>query len=277
MPTKPLISVVLSTYNHPEWLRKSLLGFAQQRFRDFEIVIADDGSETETRRLIQRMTPELPFALNHVWQEDRGFRKTRILNKAIEQAAADYLVFTDGDCIPRADFLAVHVRERRPKRFLSGGYGKLPMALSHALTDEDIESARVFDQEWLRANGMNRRTLKLSRHPRWRQWLLNRLTPTRPRWHGHNASAWRDDLYRVNGFDERMTYGAEDLELGDRLENAGVHGRQIRFSAVCVHLEHERGYVEPGMREANEQLRAKTRQEKLAWTEHGLRQGETKA
>src|SRR5690606_29833900 len=108
------------------------------------------------------------------------------------------------------------------------------------------------------------------RHPLWRQRLLNALTPTRPRWHGHNASAWKADIVRVNGFDERLSYGAEDLEFGDRLENAGVRGKQIRFSAVCVHLDHDRGYVKPGMREANEALRAVTVRERLTWTEHGL-------
>ena len=117
---------------------------------------------------------------------------------------------------------------------------------------------------------MTRRTLKIARHPPWRQRLLNALTPTKPRWHGHNASAWTADVLRVNGFDERMSYGAEDLEFGDRLENAGVRGEQIRFSTTCVHLDHGRGYVQPGMRDANERLRDITRKQRLQRTEFGL-------
>ena len=263
-------SVILSTYNHPAWLEKSLLSFAAQDCRDFEVVVADDGSGPETKACIDALRPRLPFPLGHVWQEDDGFRKCRALNLAVLASTSDYLVFSDGDCIARNDFLSVHLREREPGRFLSGGYCKLPMALSERIDAEDIRAGRATDAAWLHANGMSRRTLKIVRHPRWRQRLLNALTPTKPRWHGHNASAWKADVRRVNGFDERMSYGAEDLEFGDRLENAGVRGKQIRFSAACVHLDHGRGYVHPGMREANERLREVTRRKRLVRTDYGL-------
>lgn len=270
MSTMSATSIILSTYNHPVWLEKALYGYACQTVTDFEMVIADDGSGAATRECIERLRPTLPFPLRHVWQPDQGFRKCRALNLAIRAAAGEYLVFSDGDCIPRHDFVATHLRLRRPGRFLSGGYCKLPLALSRAITGEDIRSGRATDAGWLRANGMQRRTWKIHRHPPWRQRLLNALTPTRPRWHGHNASAWRADVERVNGFDERMGYGAEDLEFGDRLEHAGIRGRQIRFSAVCVHLDHGRGYVQPGMRAANEALRAQTRRHRRIRTETGL-------
>lgn len=270
MSTMPAATVILSTYNHPQWLEKTLHGYACQDTRDFQVVIADDGSGPETRACIDGLRPQLPFPLHHTWQPDEGFRKCRALNLAIRAAGSDYLVFSDGDCIPRADFVATHLRLRRRGHFLSGGYCKLPLALSRAISVDDIRSGRATDAGWLRAHGMQRRTWKIDRHPPWRQRLLNALTPTRPRWHGHNASAWRDDIERVNGFDERMGYGAEDLEFGDRLENAGVRGLQIRFSAVCVHLEHDRGYAQPDMRAANERLRAQTRRLKLVRTDFGL-------
>lgn len=266
----PDVSVIVSTYNHPDWLEKTLIGYAAQIHPGFELIIADDGSGPNTRARIDALRPHLPYRVVHVWQEDAGFRKCRALNLAIRAASGEYLVFSDGDCIPRNDFVAAHVREREPGRFLSGGYCKLPLGLSERIDRDDIESGRATDPVWLYANGMTRRTLKIARHPRWRQRLLNALTPTRPRWHGHNASAWAADVRRVNGFDERMSYGAEDLEFGDRLENAGVRGKQIRFSAVCVHLDHGRGYVQPGMREANERLRAVTRRERRVRTEYGL-------
>lgn len=264
------VSVILSTYNHPDWLEKALIGYAAQDRRDFELVVADDGSGPETRARLEALRPQLPFPLVHVWQADEGFRKCRALNLAVLAATGDYLIFSDGDCIPRSDFVSVHLRERAPGRFLSGGYCKLPLALSQRIDRADIESGRATDPAWLYANGMTQRTLKIARHPRWRQRLLNALTPTKPRWHGHNASAWKADVLRVNGFDERMSYGAEDLEFGDRLENAGICGKQIRFSAVCVHLDHGRGYVQPGMRVANERLREITRRERRVRTDYGL-------
>lgn len=263
-------SVIISTYNQPEWLEKVLIGYACQDRHDFELVIADDGSGPATRQCVDEWRTRVPFPIRHVWQEDQGFRKCRALNLAILASTGDYLIFSDGDCIPRDDFVSAHLRERVPGRFLSGGYAKLSMALSRQIDAEDIRAGRAFEPSWLRAHGMKRRTLKIARHPRWRQRLLDTLTPVRPRWHGHNASAWRADVFTVNGFDERMSYGAEDLEFGDRLGHAGVHGKSIRYAAACVHLDHARGYVDAGMRAANEGLRAETNRQRLPWTAHGL-------
>ncbi len=102
------ISVIISTYNHPQWLENVVWGYAVQTHRDFELVIADDGSTDETRLTIQRLRRETGLEIRHVWQEDRGFRKCSIMNRAILEATTEYLVFTDGDCIPRSDFLAQH-------------------------------------------------------------------------------------------------------------------------------------------------------------------------
>jgi glycosyltransferase involved in cell wall biosynthesis len=270
----PTASVLISTYNQPEWLRKCLLGYAHQDRRDFELVIADDGSGPDTRALIDALRPQLPFRLEHVWQEDDGFRKCRILNRAIQAAGADYLIFSDGDCIPRADFVAQHLRLRERGRYLGGGYCKLPRELSHRIDEQAIASGRFADLAWLSANGLprNKRTLKLWARPGWRERLLNALTPTPPRWAGNNASAWKADLLAVNGFDERMGYGGEDLELGERLVHAGIRGKQIRFSAICVHLDHDRGYVSAQVRAANEAIRADTRRDRATWTAFGIEQ-----
>ena len=124
-------TVIVSTYNQPLWLAKVLHGYLHQTFRDFELLIADDGSDQRTKEVIEAFRRVADFPVRHVWHEDRGFRKCTILNVATVQAAADYLVFTDGDCIPRKDFLATHDRLAEPGCFLSGGYCKLPMDLSH--------------------------------------------------------------------------------------------------------------------------------------------------
>ena len=106
-------SVIISTYNSPHWLEKVLWGYAAQTHADFELIVADDGSERQTAALIARMRHPIRQRVSHVWHEDRGFRKCRILNRAIAAAEGKYLVFTDGDCIPRKDFLAQHVRYAR--------------------------------------------------------------------------------------------------------------------------------------------------------------------
>lgn len=266
-----MISVIVSTYNHPAWLEKVLWGFSGQTFTDFEILIADDGSGPETAALIERLRPEIGVPLRHVWHEDRGFRKCEILNKAILAADGDYLVFTDGDCIPRRDFLQVHQSLAEPRRFLSGGYVKLPLETSRRITNADILAGRATDYGWLRRQGApaSRRLARLALGPA-RARLFDLLTPTRPTWNGHNASAWREDIIAANGFDERMGYGGEDRELGERLENAGIRGKQIRHRALVVHLDHSRGYVRQDILDLNARIRRETRASGRTRTEAGL-------
>ena len=268
------ISVVLSTYNAPHLLRRVLHGYARQDHPSFELVIADDGSTGETADLLESARGELGLEIRHVWHEDDGFRKCAILNRAIVASEAPYLVFSDGDCIPRRDFLATHARLARPGRFVSGGYLMLERGVSERLTLEDIATERAFSARYLRelgAGGAPRLTMRLTRSAGVAR-LLDRLTTTRPTWNGHNASGWRDDLMRANGFDERMRYGGEDRELGERLEHAGIRGHQARHRCVCLHLWHERGYVTDEDLARNRAIRDETAQERRTVTPYGIAQ-----
>ncbi|MGI9471032.1 MAG: glycosyltransferase family 2 protein [Rubripirellula sp.] len=271
--TQPsFISVILSTYNSPEWLEKVIWGYACQTHREFEIVIADDGSTADTAERIDLLREQTDLSLRHVWHEDEGFQKCKILNRAIEQSAGDYLIFSDGDCVPRADFVQQHVRAATPERFLSGGYYKLPMDLSQQISVDDIRSGKAFHVGWLHRNGLplSHRWLRLCTGGKLAS-LLNRITTTRPTWNGNNASGWANDIRRANGFDERMRYGGEDRELGERLENAGIRGKHIRFQSVCLHLDHARGYVNAEDLDRNLQIRRETKQSQRTQTHHGLR------
>jgi hypothetical protein len=182
------------------------------------------------------------------------------------------LIFSDGDCIPRADFVATHRANARPGRFLSGGYFKLSAEASARISSEDILSGQALDPQWLIDNGMPR-SPKLGRLVcgSLRARIMNTVTPTRPTWNGHNASGWRADMIRINGFDERMAYWAQDREFGERLENSGIRGLQIRYSAICVHLHHERPYKTDESRERNRHIRRETRRNHARWTVHGIR------
>ena len=242
------ISVVLSTYNRPADLARVLWGYAAQRDRDFELLVADDGSAPETAETIRAVSAASGLAVRHVWHEDRGFRKTEILNRAIAASTGDYLLFSDGDCIPRHDLVAVHRALARPGRFIAGGYLKLPEDVSDAITVDDVRSGCFAELRWLREMGWRpgRRALRLTGSRRLGA-LLDALTPTNAEFHGNNASAWRSDLYRVNGFEGEMGYGGLDKALGYRLINAGVRGLQARHRAVCLHLHHHRPYRDPEM------------------------------
>lgn len=265
------IAVVLSTYNAPDRLEPTLIGYAAQRGADFEVIVADDGSTDATTNVIERVADTYGMTIRRVWQPDVGFRKCRILNQAVLATDADYLIFSDGDCVPRADFVATHASHARPGRFLSGGYFKLTAETSQRITPDAIFKGQVTNPSWLRDNGTPRSAKlgKLRAHG-WHAKLLNALTPTRPTWNGHNSSCWRADLLRVNGHDERMAYWAQDREFGERLVNAGVTGVQIRYSAICVHIHHDRPYKTDVSREINRQIRAETKARRAIWTEHGI-------
>lgn len=267
------LSVIISTYNSPRWLEKVLWGYSCQTHRDFEIIIADDGSTAETKALIDRMRGETGLTIKHVWQRDDGFRKCRILNKAILHVESEYVVFTDGDCIPRRDFLAVHARQAHPGYFLSGGYHKLPMSTSEAITKDDILSGRCFELSWLRARGLPRsyKNLKLTASCRQAR-ILNRITPTKCNFKGSNGSAWLKDVLAVNGFDERMPYGGEDREFGVRLVNLGIKPRHVRYNAIVIHLDHARGYRDPELVAANKALRQQSERQGIARTGFGITQ-----
>ncbi|ALM48313.1 glycosyl transferase family 2 [Flavobacterium psychrophilum] len=263
-------SVIMSTYNAEAWLEKVIWGFSVQTERDFEIIIADDGSGPKTKELLDRLRDEISMPLVHVWQEDKGFQKSQILNKAITAANSDYLIFTDGDCIPRNDFVETHINFREPGYFLSGGYFKLPMNISQAISKDDIFNQRCFDVKWLKGMGLSsKNTSKLSASG-FKSWFLNLVTPTKATWNGHNASGWKTDLVFINGFNQEMQYGGQDRELGERLFNKGLKSKQIRYSAVCVHLDHARGYVNKETWKKNYAIRKNTRDNKVVKTPIGI-------
>lgn len=268
---QPKISIIVSTYNSEDWLKKVLWGFNCQTFTNFEVVVADDGSGPATRQLLEQIKGEVFFKLKHVWQEDDGFQKSRILNKAVLACNADYIIMTDGDCIPREDFVEVHYINKEKGYFISGGYYMLPMNISKMITREDIVKQRCFNIHWLKDKGIPKtfKNNKLTSRGIISK-LFNTFTPTNASWNGHNSSGWKKDILNVNGFDERMQYGGQDRELGERLFNFGIKSKQLRYSAVCVHLDHKRGYKTPESINKNMAIRRETRREKVVWTYYGI-------
>jgi len=267
------VTVILSTYNSPQWLEKVIWGYTHQSHQDFDMVVADDGSTPDTAALIRRLTDQTGLRISHLWHEDRGFRKCTILNKAVLAAAGDYLVFSDGDCIPRHDFLEHHVSLAEPGCILSGGAVRLPIELSRRITVEDVRVGRATDPSWLRANGLRnpKYLLRLTYPSLWAK-LFGLLSPTRATFNGGNASVWKSDLLDVNGFDERMEYGGEDRELGERLINAGIRPKQVRHLALCLHLDHPRSYIRQEALRNNWAIRQESRRNRTTWTEYGIDQ-----
>jgi glycosyltransferase involved in cell wall biosynthesis len=265
------LSIIISTYNSEEWLHKVLLGYTIQTENDFEIIVADDGSTTKTKEVIEGFTGKFKHPILHVWHEDNGFRKCVILNKAILKSNSDYLLFTDGDCIPRKDFVASHLKSKETGYFLSGGYFKLPMSISKTISDADILNQKCFKISWLKSRGLkiNFKWTKLSYNVYFAA-FMNWLTPTKRSWNGHNSSGFKSDILAINGFNELLEYGGEDREMGERLFNSGLLSKQIRYAAICVHLDHSRSYVNPEKVAYNQEVRKFNKKNKITRIESGI-------
>jgi len=269
-------SVIFTTYNHPKWLEKTLWGFSAQSFRDFEIIVADDGSNDETRAVIESLQAQIDIPIRHLWQEDDGFQKCRIMNKAIVESRGEYLIFTDGDCIPHPDFVRNHVELSAENTLLSGGYFKLPLDVSRAITKQDILAGNSTRPGWLLRHGVafTPKISKLFSHPLVGA-VLDALTITRATWNGHSSSTWKKHVIATNGFDERMQYGGQDREFGERLVNMGIKPRQVRYRCSCVHLDHGRGYARPESIAKNRAIRKHTRDHKITGTDYGIEKSQS--
>jgi len=266
------ISVIISTFNSEDWLEKVLWGYSIQSYKNFEIVIADDGSKNATKKLIDSFREKYPIPINHIWHEDRGYRRQKLLNKSILECKGDSIIMTDGDCIPRKDFIEAHAKHTEKGRFLSGGYCKLSGKTSEIISKDDIFTERCFNSKWLKNidKKLNfSKTLKL-KSSGIVSVLLDTITPTTASFNNMNSSAWKDDYLAINGYDERMKYGGSDRELGERFENYGIKGKQIRHQAICLHLHHTRAYANKESWTLNNNIRRKTRNDKVIRTPFGI-------
>lgn len=263
-------SVVVLTYNWPEALACVLASLAAQRQLPDEVIVADDGSGAETRALIERTARDFPVPLRHVWHEDRGFRAARARNRGIAASHGDYVILLDGDMLLHPRFVADHLMLAERGFFLQGGRIKATREESARLL---AGGAPVF-APWSRADfhefdGTKR--LYAFRQPQLARWKSRSRSGGRVM--SCNMSFWRDDLLRVNGFDERMEgYGAEDRELVARLENAGLRRRALKWAALAVHLWHP-SRAQPDVNDLglpNNRLYHATRTQGITRCEHGI-------
>jgi glycosyltransferase involved in cell wall biosynthesis len=233
------LAVIVTTYNRPDALAAVLAGYAAQDTHAFELVVADDGSGDDTRRLIAEHARRAPFPVRHVWQEDRGFRAAAIRNRAIAATAANYVIFSDGDCVPPPQFVSRHQSLAERGFFLSGNRILLSARFTAKVLRAHLPIHDWRAMRWIAAWARRdvNRALPLLALP---NGAFRKRAPQR--WHGVktcNLSAWRRDLLAVNGLDESYCgWGLEDSDLVIRLLRAGVRHKSARFAAPVFHLWH---------------------------------------
>ncbi len=234
------VSVIISTYNWPEALNLVLQGFAAQTYPDYEVLVADDGSTESTTALVEQWQAKQLMALRHVRHPDQGFRLSEIRNRAAAQAQGEYLIFVDGDCVPRPDFIAQHVRLAEPGCFLAGNRIMLRQQATEQILSQQPPIHRWgFKQFWtLYRQGQVKRLHPMLKLP------LGPLRMSKAgKWQGAktcNVSVWHQDFKAINGFDESFVgWGYDDSDLVVRLFNLGIKRKEARFAAPVIHLWHK--------------------------------------
>src|SRR5450830_54634 len=231
-------AVIVTTYNRPDALSAVIEGYLAQSDLDFELIIADDGSTQETQALVASYQKYAPFSILHIWHEDTGFRAAAIRNRAIQATKVDYIIFTDGDCIPLHTFVARHKQLAEQGWFVVGNRVLLAPTFTKDVLEEKIAVHNWHFTDWLtaRLRGQINRLppllkLPIARHMQAKRWQGAKTC---------NLGVWRQDLIRVNGLDETYSgWGMEDSDLVIRLLHAGIHHKSGRYAAPVLHLWHK--------------------------------------
>jgi glycosyltransferase involved in cell wall biosynthesis len=257
------VALVITTYERPDALAAVLASVRRQQVAPAEIVVADDGSGTATRELVQAFGSQSSVPTRFVSQPHAGFRVGRLRNLAIAATPLDYLVFVDGDMLLHPQFIADHVRLARRGFFTQGARVHAGEKLTRTLIRDPTH--RLYP--WSAGLGGLRRAYLLRSVPMSRSMrsLGNALVSVK----SCNQGFWRDDLVRVNGFDEAIEgWGPEDKELAARLIHAGVRRQTLLFGGIACHLHHP-----PASRAAlarNLAVLADTLARRKTWCERGL-------
>ena len=236
-----MISILLATYNWPQALKLCLESLATQTDHNFEIIIADDGSTDSTKQVIDAFKASHPTPITHLWQDDQGFRKTKILNQAIATAKGDYLVFLDGDCIVQPDFVMRHRMLSQKGYLVTGSRVLLNEKLTQSLLAWPAWNFPLFHSKLLGerlSGGINKYwplKIKLG-DGGWREYqkfVWRRIK-------GCNMACWKADAEAINGFDETMTgWGHEDADFVFRLQRHHIKRKSGSWSTEVLHLFHK--------------------------------------
>ncbi|MCP4024145.1 MAG: glycosyltransferase [Desulfobacteraceae bacterium] len=227
------VSVIVTTYNRPDALKKVLEGLlAQTRLPD-EVVIADDGSKKETADMLAPFLTALQNVVKHVWQEDKGFRAARIRNKAILKSTGQYLILLDGDCIPERHFIKDHLALAREGYFFQGKRVLVNKSIEPSFSFTDTQSKiRLILLALLGKISNSHHILRIPVFPTLK---LSKLSGIK----SCNFGVFRKDIFAVNGFNHEFEgWGREDSELVVRLFKYGLKRNENPFKAICYHLWH---------------------------------------
>ncbi|MEW4563042.1 glycosyltransferase [Bremerella sp. JC770] len=226
-------SVIITTHNRSYYLDKVLYGYLHQTVKPHQVIIADDGSTDDTAEIVQKYQQQADFPIQHAWYPFGGMPQLcKARNAATRLCTGDYLIYTDGDCIPGPMFVADHQKLAKPGYYTQGRRNFLTYQAFDSF--QGTENSWQLFQHWLRG-GLTKLHL-LVRIPG-----LAIRSRTLKGIRGCNIAAWRDDVDAINGWNEEFVgFWREDSEFITRLMRTGVKRQNAMFSAVLFHMEHEK-------------------------------------
>jgi glycosyltransferase involved in cell wall biosynthesis len=256
-------AILISTYNWKEALNLVFKSILMQTKMPDEILIADDGSDENTRQLIRDFSKKIKVPVKHVWQEDIGFRKAMILNKTIAQSTSDYIIQIDGDCIVHNCFIQDHINNCKKQQYLYGSRVNILAEHLPKLFQNKIILFNFFSKEIKNRT----RTLHfplISKFYKAHKKISNKFR-------GCNVSYWYSDFLAVNGYNEDFEgWGREDSDLAIRMGNLGVKAKRLRYAAILYHIYHKTNLKHNF--ELNDSIQEKTINEKIIRCKKGVDQ-----
>ncbi len=263
----PSCTLIVSTYNSPAYLRQCLKSVLKQSIMPSQVIVADDGSGEETRRLVEEFTPIFAGKTDfrHVWHPDEGFRLAAIRNKALAQTTGDYVIITDGDIILHRQFISDHLFFAKPNTFVAGTRVLLTQELSNRITQSKIEvklslcsKGVIKPYKAIRSRAMAIINERIMQHKALPRYVL-----------GCNMAFWAKDIFAINGYNSDFSeWGREDNDVAIRLINLGVKMRMLYFAATAFHLYHKEN-SRMGL-SANDVILEKSIAEKLTRISNGI-------
>jgi glycosyltransferase involved in cell wall biosynthesis len=264
-------SVIAAFYNNINYLKLVLAGFERQTEKDFEIIIADDGSKEDVVKEIESIASNYSFRIKHVWHPDKGFRKNKILNQAILASDADYLIFIDSDCIPHSEFVKQHLNDRCTNTVYTGRRVNLSQKITRLLTENNIREGFLESNNLLLLeDALFGKSNYVEKGFYFENNFLRKLFNKKARGLlGCNFSLYKKDMLAINGFDERYEAPAigEDSDVQFRLELNGIKVKSLNHIAVQYHLYHK---LQERLQK-NLDLFEQVKKQKLAFTPFGLK------
>lgn len=259
----PSCSLVTPTYNWPEALNLLLLSILKQTVLPNEVIIADDGSTEDTKKIISDFQKTFPIPLIHIWHEDINNRKPAIMNKAIASSKSDYIIEIDGDIIMNKHFIEDHLNFSQNGHYLFGSRVTIKKNFLPELFSKKITKFNLFSKG-IKKRG---RTIRIPSLMRFSESITERSLKLR----GCNMSFWKNDFIKINGFNENLVgWGIDDSEMIQRMHNVGIKGKRLKHCGIAYHIYHQE--QSRSQLDINDEILKETTEKKLTFIEKGISQ-----